>query len=301
MHVDDTTFGTLRVMHAETAVLEYVYLPTEAALESPRPYASLRTLAGVQASGYRPADHVWHKGLSLALPNVGDENFWGGPTYVRDEGYVQLPNNGSQVHRGFDLSEAGAGVVIIETLDWLTADGSLLLTEVRTLTARVIDEAAWALTWRSALHNTGPSALAFGSPTTRGRQNAGYAGIFWRGPGNFTGGEILTPHGSVGDAARGTEQPWLAYLAPRVDVGVLMLDAAPGRPTPWFARSAEFAGLGPAPFFSSETSLASGATLTLGAVVIVGDHQVAALAPTAGARMVAELSASTLIESERTP
>lgn len=301
MHVDDTTPGTLRVMHGETPILEYVYLPIEAAVESPRPYASLRTLAGVPASGYRPADHVWHKGLSLALPNVGDENFWGGPTYVRDEGYVQLPNNGSQVHGGFDISETGAGLAIIESLDWLTADGSLLLAETRTLTARIVDDTAWALTWQSTLRNVSPTALAFGSPTTRGRENAGYGGIFWRGPGDFTGGEILTPHGRAGDSARGTEQPWLAYLAPGADVGLLMLDASPAASPPWFARSTEFAGLGPAPFFSSETSVSAGETLMLGAVVIVGDHQVAALATTAGALMVAELAASTPIESERTP
>jgi hypothetical protein len=49
---------------------------------------------------------VWHKGLSLALPVVGPENLWGGPTYIHGVGYVQQPNNGAQVHRSFRHADA---------------------------------------------------------------------------------------------------------------------------------------------------------------------------------------------------
>ena len=70
----------LAVSHGEQQLLRYVYRPTEAQLESPRPYFHpLRTLTGDCVSLYRPHDHVWHKGIAWSLPNVGPENFWAAP------------------------------------------------------------------------------------------------------------------------------------------------------------------------------------------------------------------------------
>jgi hypothetical protein len=41
---------------------------------------------------------------------------------------------------------------------------------------------SWALTWTSAVTNRRDEPLLFGSPTTAGREMAGYTGLFWRGP-----------------------------------------------------------------------------------------------------------------------
>ncbi len=269
MRIDASRDDALVFRHGDVDVATYVHRPTEPVLESPRPYLMLRTLGGDAATGYRPEDHVWHKGLSLALPNVGDHNFWGGPTYVRDEGYVQLPNNGTQRHMGFARIEEGDVALVVEDLEWHAQDGAPVLREERTLTARVLDDQAWALTWSSRLVNRSGGPLAFGSPTTKGRENAGYAGIFWRGPSAFTGGAIHSPEGEVGDAARGRAGNWLAYVAPGTGIGVLVHSAAPGGEQPWFARSAEFAGLCPAPFFHEETVVADGGRIDLAAVVVV--------------------------------
>jgi hypothetical protein len=291
----------------EAAVLaEYVYEPSDAQLESPRPYVLLRTRTGREVTAYRPDDHVWHKGLSLALPHVGPHNFWGGPTYVDGEGYVQLPNNGAQVHRGFvtsdtPLAEAAASLARVdERLDWVTEAGETILTEVRTLTAGAIDDDTWALTWSSHLMNVSDEPLSFGSPTSRGREDAGYAGIFWRGPSSFTGGRIIGPDGELGDAARGGTSPWLAYVSPDDEVGVVMIDAGraqsasvssprvqPESPpaAPWFARAAEYAGLSPAPFFYDETVVDPGGVLRLGAVLLIGAADAASRAPIVGANL----------------
>jgi len=292
MRFDDRTPGRLTLRDGETVLAEYVYEPDDARLESPRPYALLRTRGGREVTGIRPADHVWHKGLSLALPHVGAHNFWGGPTFVAGEGYVQLPNNGTQAHRSFEApstprADAVAGDARIdERLDWVTEAGETVLTEKRRLTASPVDDDTWALAWSSALRSVSDTDLAFGSPATRGRADAGYAGILWRGPVDFTGGRILSPDGDVGEAARGTAVPWLAFISPDGDVGVLALDAAPA-PSPWFARSAEYAGLAPAPFSVDETVLAPGETLTLGLVLLIGGPDVARHAPVAGANLVA--------------
>ena len=104
------------MIHADGEVLaEYVFRPEHPTFESPRPYVSpIRTLGGETVSLYRPHDHVWHKGIAWSLPVVGDENFWGGPTFVRGEGYVQLPNNGEQRHLAFEAPETSP---TLETTD----------------------------------------------------------------------------------------------------------------------------------------------------------------------------------------
>jgi hypothetical protein len=290
----DREVDRLVVRHDGIELVDYVYRPVQPQLESPRPYALLRTVGGAVVTGFRPDDHVWHKGLSLALPNVGPHNFWGGPTYVAGEGYVQLPNNGAQVHRAFGESSAspdGDAAAIDEDVDWISQGGGAVLVERRSLTARIVADDVLALTWRSRLRNESGEPLAFGSPTSKGRADAGYAGIFWRGPTWYTGGDILGPEGVVGDAARGRPSPWLAIISPDRTAGVVMLDAG-ATPSPWFARSAEYAGLCPAPFFFDETVLAPGDAVVLSTVVLVGDADVARHAPTAGAALVAELRAS---------
>ena len=88
MRFDIETPGRLALRDGDVVLAEYVYEPDDAAVESPRPYATLRTRGGRDVTAYRPDDHVWHKGLSLALPYVGDTNFWGGPTYVHGEAYA---------------------------------------------------------------------------------------------------------------------------------------------------------------------------------------------------------------------
>lgn len=294
MQVEDD--GTrLLVRDGGAPLVEYVYTPTQDQVESPRPYALLRGRDGTPMTAYRPDDHRWHRGISLALPAVGTENFWGGPTYVGDEGYVQLENNGTQVHRGFAWPHDPTGDVrgvtrIDESLEWISQSGEQLLTERRALTVRLVGERAWALTWRSELRNVADRDLAFGSPTTKGRPNAGYAGIFWRGPEAFTGGEIVGADGIRGDDARGERAPWLAFVAPDRRAGLLMLDASTSA-QPWFARSQEYAGLNPAPFFFRETRLPPGGTLALAAAVLLADADVASLASTVGADLVDELRA----------
>ncbi|MDR1264388.1 MAG: PmoA family protein [Propionibacteriaceae bacterium] len=269
--MDITTAPDRLVLSLDGLTLaDYVYRPCQPQLESPRPYARLTTRDGHPATAHRPGDHRWHQGFSLALPNVGPDNFWGGPTYLRDRGYVQLPNNGAQVHRSFETVRPGAVAVVVETLDWITEPGQRILAERRRLTARPLDPNAWALTWASHLTNLTGDPLSLGSPATQGRDDAGYGGLFWRGPEAFRGGAITGPNGPTGEAARGASGPWLAFTAPRDPVSVLLVDAQPSGPHPWFARSEEYAGLGPAPFFQAETGLAPGASLRLAAVLVVG-------------------------------
>jgi hypothetical protein len=261
--------ASVTVRDGETELFHYVYQPDTVQLESPKPYLHpLRTRAGNVVSLFRPHDHVWHKGIAWSLPHVGEENFWGGPTYIHGRFYVQLENNGTQAHRRvIALDRSGSTATFTHDLDWITQSGALFFTERRTLRASLLSPHAWALTFDTRMTNVSGTDVAFGSPTTKGRENAGYGGLFWRGPRSFTGGRFVTEGGLGGDEVRGQRMEWMAF-AGRHDTTdaqslVLMVDDAanPNHPPQWFARTEEFACLNPAPFFSEELTVEDGATV----------------------------------------
>lgn len=321
----------VRLSSGDTVLADYVYRPNDVQLESPRPYLSpIRTLGGEVVSLFRPHDHVWHKGIAWSLPVVGDENFWGGPTFVRGEGYVQLPNNGTQQHRSFTRADAAAAAPVdgadmtagidvptgpapaaparlVETLDWITEAGETVFDERRTIAATILDAEsqgaasdAWLLGFETRMRNVTGGTIPIGSPTTRGRENAGYGGLFWRGPRSFTGGSILAPGVAGGDELRGIRAPWMGFSGRHDGSGtassVVMIDdpANVQHPPQWFARSEEFACLCPAPFFSEEHPVAAGATLVLRYGVVIADgasdpERAARLAAAGAARLSALL------------
>jgi hypothetical protein len=269
--MDETTVA---IRWDDSELFRYVYRPDDPVLESPRPYLHpVRTLGGDLVTLYRPHDHVWHKGISLALPNAGPHNFWGGPTYVRGEGYVQLPNNGTTRHEEF---EASGDNRLTERLTWLARRGAKVAEESRRLEVSVWPDAGvWALRFETSVRNVSGGELRFGSPTTQGRPSAGYGGLFWRGPRSFTGGKVMTPEAEGGDELMGVRAPWLAFAGQHDGHGrwntLIFLDdqALPGQ---WFVRSTPFAAVCPAPFFAAEHPVATGEMLNLRYVIIVCDR-----------------------------
>lgn len=271
---------SLDVTAAGVVLARYVYVPDDPPLESPRPYLHpVRTRAGRTVTCYRPHDHVWHKGIAWSLPCVGPHNFWGGPTYVHGQGYVQLENDGSMDHEELlDLAVGADRVGLTHQLGWRTEQGERVVTEIRTLSAVLPDRPdAWVLTFETAMTNVSASPLPIGSPTTRGRENAGYGGLFWRGSRSFTGGTLHTPAGSGGEELRGERGPWMGFTGRHDEVDaastVVMVDHAdnPAHPPQWFARTEWFGCLNPAPFFSEEIDFDPGETLRFRYAVVVAD------------------------------
>jgi hypothetical protein len=265
----------------DAELFRYTHLPSDARLESPRPYFHpVRTLAGDLVSLYRPHDHVWHKGIAWSLPNVGPDNFWGGPTFRRGEGYIQVPNNGAMRHEGFDLAVVKDDVARLdERLSWVTEPGQALIAERRRIAVTAWPaEQAWVLAFQTTMRNVGGRRIAIGSPTTEGRDNAGYGGLFWRGPRSFTGGWVVTPDGAGGgDEIMGRRGPWLGFAGRHDGHGrasTLLFCDSPGNfgyPCQWFVRSTPYACVCPAPFFAAEYELAAGASLTLRYDIVVAD------------------------------
>jgi hypothetical protein len=272
--------GSVSVTFGGRELLTYVYAPRDAQVESPRPYVHpMRTLAGHLVTVYRPHDHVWHKGLSWSLPHMGPDNFWGGPTYAHGPGYVQRDNNGSMQHRSLrELSADGDRVRVRHDLAWRTQGGRHLVDEDRALTVTVsAGDGAWVLRFDTAMTNVSGATIMIGSPTTAGRENAGYGGLFWRGPRSFTGGVVLSPDGPGGDELRGVRAPWMGFTGRHDEVDasstLVAVDSPsnPRHPPQWFVRSEHFGGLCPAPFFSEELPFAAGETLRFSYAYVIAD------------------------------
>ncbi|WAL68895.1 PmoA family protein [Amycolatopsis cynarae] len=272
---------SLSLSAGEVTLFRYVYGPTDRQLESPRPYFHpVHTLGGRLVTVLRPWDHVWHKGIAWSLPNVGTQNFWGGPTYLRDRGYVQADNNGSIAHRSFDRIRLDDNVLRVdESLVWVASTGKTWFTERRAFGARLEPGAGgWTLGYATEFTNISGASVPIGSPTTEGRPNAGYGGLLWRGPRSFTGGRVYLEERTGGDELMGERGRWLAFSGDHDETDgsstlVFVDHSTPpdGQPVRWFVRSTGFAGVCPAPFFDTVRTIEPGESLAFHYTITVLD------------------------------
>jgi len=261
------------------AVAHYVEEPDLPADVSPRPYLHpVRTAGGLAVTAFMPPDHQHHFGVNVAIPDVAGHNFWGGRTFVRDQGPTWLDNHGRQVH----VRWIGDGV---EELLWLARDGAPVMRERRTLAARDVDS-FWALDFSFELSNVTGGPLAIGSPATNGRPGAGYGGFFWRlsgGPG------AVRPYGPSADgeqAVHGCRAPWVAMAGEGWTLVFVVGDAAT-RADPWFVRAAEYPGVGSSLAWDRPLAVPSGGVVARRIVTIVADGLVP---PDRAAALAAEVT-----------
>ncbi|WP_082462548.1 DUF6807 family protein [Agromyces sp. Leaf222] len=236
---------------------------------SPRPFLHpVETLGGTRVTDSHPTDHLHHFGIGVALPDVNGTSYWGGRTYVQGVGSIMLENQGIQRRDDLEIR----GDALVERLTWIDEREIAQLSEVRRLTgrqAKVGERDAWMLGWRSTLAaNFG--ALTFGSPATNGRAGAGYGGVFWRFP--KWDATVVTRDG-VGEAvAHGSRSPWLAVADAQRKVTVLLAQPADREPLPWFARVAEYLGIGPALAWDDLVAVPEGGRLELGLDALMIDR-----------------------------
>ncbi|WP_394435083.1 DUF6807 domain-containing protein [Streptomyces sp. SGAir0957] len=220
---------------------------------SPRPCLHpVSTLGGVPVTEFAPADHPHHLGVGVAVPDVAGFNFWGGRTYVRDQGPTALDNHGEQRHVEFKLCDPDG---FVEDLEW-TAGGCLVLRERRTVATTRLGPDAWALDLTFTLTNPGGEEISIGSPATNGRPGAAYGGFFWRAPKETAPPAVFTAAAEGESAVHGRAADWLALAG---DGWTLVFAGATAgtRRDPWFVRTGEYPGVG--------SSLASQARLRIGA------------------------------------
>ncbi|MBO0899230.1 PmoA family protein [Cellulomonas sp. zg-ZUI22] len=257
----------------ELPLARYVTGAAVPPVHSPRPYLHpVHTPGGTSLTDVSPVDHRHHYGMSFAVPVVNGTSYWGGRTFLRDEGPTLLPNHGRQV----PTARRAAGATLHEDLTWLDETGRPLLREERTLDAAPWPDAlAWALRWRSVLHAE-HGALRIESPATNGRPQAGYGGLFWRLSAADT--TSVLGDGLVGEAAvHGSRSPWLAFVQRReLATTTLLLVQPPAQVRPWFVRVSEYPGAGPSLAWDQVCDVPDGGTLDAGLAAVLVDRALSA-------------------------
>ncbi len=240
-------------------------------VHSPRPHLHpVHSLAGVAMTLTTPADHRHHYGVSMAVPDVDGTTYWGGRTFVRDQGPTLLPNHGRQRVVAAEVVDHGA--TLAHEVRWTDERGRDQLVERRRLSGVVLPEVdAWALGWSGRLGALG-SDVVIGSPATNGRPGAGYGGLFWRLP--FADETVvLAADAEAEDGAHGSRSPWLAIGRRTGDAWSTLLLVQPGEVDPWFVRVADYVGAGPALAWDATRRIEAGGSLGLELVAVVADRR----------------------------
>lgn len=277
-----TLHDAVELRYKDQSLFSYAYVSRSPALESTKPYFHpLKTLAGNDVSLYRPHDHLWHTGLTMTSANLSGENFWGGATYTRGIGYVQSDNNGSIQHTDWQelLCDSEDNVHCVEHLKWTTHRGEVWIVEARHIDVHEINVEAgyWSLDLSFHLFNVAEQPLVFGSPTTEGRLNAGYGGLFWRGPRSFLHGKILGANGLKGPDMMGQASPWLAFTGwhdgNHAQSTLVFIDqpANPHYPNKWFVRNNPYAGVSCSFMFDEPYTLQPQESLELTYRIVIAD------------------------------
>ncbi|MFJ3668664.1 PmoA family protein [Streptomyces sp. NPDC090106] len=252
---------------ASRPVGRYAIRPELAPRLSPRPYLHpVTTLSGTAVTELSPADHPHHLGVGVAVPDVEGFNFWGGRTYVRDQGPTELDNHGAQRHTMFQLRDPDG---FVEELRWVAA-GNELLRERRTVAATELTDTAWALDFTFSLTNVTQGALSIGSPATNGRPGAAYGGFFWRARKEARAPEVFTQDTEGEAAAHGHRADWLA-LAGATWTLVFAGATEQTRRDPWFVRTAEYPGVGSSLAHTERLPIGPGDTVVRRVVTVVAD------------------------------
>ncbi|MER5434575.1 PmoA family protein [Streptomyces sp. NPDC002588] len=245
----------------------YVTRPELPARLSPRPYLHpVTTLAGTAVTELTPADHTHHLGVGVAVPDVEGHNFWGGRTYVRDQGPTELDNHGTQRHGSFQLRDPDG---FVEELRWVAA-GAELLRERRTVATTELTDTAWALDFTFSLTNVTRDPLSIGSPATNGRPGAAYGGFFWRARKESSPPEVFTADAEGEARVHGRPADWLALAG----VGWTLVFAGATvstRRDPWFVRTAEYPGVGSSLASAERLPIPPGETAVRRIVTVVAD------------------------------
>jgi predicted dehydrogenase len=266
-------YALVRVRLTGTEVAVYTDGRGTIPTSSPRPVLHpVRTLAGVVVTARHPADHDWHNGAGMAIPNVNGTNFWGGRTYIHGQGYVLLDNHGQIVGDPPELR----GDAFTQRLRWIDRTGSVQLREVRSVAWSAIDSNTWRLTFESSLRSDTGATLA--SPGSKGREDGGYGGFFWRFPA-CDDVEVMTASARGEVEVQHSLAPWVGWRAdfaagPGISGPATLVVAAPDAAVagePWFVRVREYPGLGSALAWDRPASIPPGAVLRRRFDVAVAD------------------------------
>jgi hypothetical protein len=264
---------TVRLQVDGREVASYVWRSELPASISPRPFLHpVRTLGGVLVTDARPHSHTHQLGISIAAPDIGGRNFWGGRTFVAGHGPAWLDDHGAQRHRRW-LRHADSELA--HTLQWVDRDSDELLRERRSIVCAPLTSDAWTLAVRTRLTNATDRPLTIRSPAALGRVGAGYGGFFWRGPAMTGQVRVQSPAGTGVRAVHGTTAAWLAVSGADAAEREWTMVFAPADATTaqdrWFVRARDYLGVGSSLTWDRPLVLDAGESIERHILAVVAD------------------------------
>ena len=219
----------------------------------------LATLDGGVLTAYRPADHVWHRGLWWSWKFINGLNYWEeDKTSGRSQGVNELVSASVTTNADFSASAELA-------FSNHPPEKPALLTEVRRLRVSAPDsKGCYRIDW-DAEFTAGAEPVKLDRtppPAEGGPAWGGYAGLSMRFPPGFKEGAFLTSGGEVAASASGKPAQWVDFSG--AAGGVAIFDA-PGNlrhPQPFYL-SQQLPFFQPALLFDKPLELAPGQKVSL--------------------------------------
>ena len=271
LRLDHDGGPSLSVHCGPTELLRYVYEPTDAQLEAPRPYLHpLRTLG--RRRGHASTARTTTCGTRAwrcRCPTSGRRTSGADRPTCASGGYQQLPNDGDDAPPGRSTGSASTPgrCRCEERLTWVTEPGRDLVRRAPRARWRVQSSPTPAPgCWRSRPgSSTSAGADRHRQPDHRGpAQRRLRRAVLARTP-VVHRGTVHVPDGAGGDELMGVRAPWMAFTGTHDDARPClhrgMVDAPdnhrPTRPS-GSCGPTPFACLCPAPFFDTEVALGAG-------------------------------------------
>ena len=257
----EQTGTSLALRNGTNMVWRLVYDPAQ-----PKSYFHpLATLDGGVLTAFRPADHVWHRGLWWSWKYINGLNYWEeDKTTGRSQGITELTS--ASVTTNADFS-AHAEL----SFRYHPPDQPALLTEVRHLRVSAPDaDGCYRIDWNAEFTaGDQPVKLDRTPPPAKGGPAwGGYAGLSMRFPPGFKGGSFRANGGEVAASASGEPAQWVDFSGTPGGVAIFDAPSNPRHPQPFYL-SRDLPFFQPALLFHEPLELAPGQKLSLRYRVLV--------------------------------
>lgn len=219
----------------------------------------LATLDGEVLTAYRPADHVWHRGLWWSWKFINGLNYWEEDKATgRSQGINELVSASVTTNADFSASAELA-------FRYHPPDKPALLTEVRRLRVSAPDaKGCYRIDW-DAEFTAGDKAVKLDRtppPAEGGPAWGGYAGLSMRFPPGFKDGVFLTSGGEVAASASGQPAQWVDFSGPKGGIAIFDVPGNLRHPQPYYL-SQQLPFFQPALLFDKPLDLAPGQKIAL--------------------------------------
>lgn len=219
----------------------------------------LATLDGEVLTAFRPADHVWHRGLWWSWKFINGLNYWEeDKTTGRSQGVNELISAAVTTNADFSANAELA-------FSYHPPDKPAVLTEIRRLRVSVPDtNGCYRIDW-DAVFTAGAEPVKLDRtppPSQGGPAWGGYAGLSMRFPPGFKGGNFITSGGEAAASTTGVPAQWIDFSGASGGVAIFDSPSNPRHPQPcYLSRDLPF--FQPALLFHEPMELAPGRNLSV--------------------------------------